>query len=106
MPPKSETPPLGEAGLANSSCVAADDREQTPNPKEKQAPFDRARMQLLARRLHQLGEAPLYHFLTDLDRGSDLRETLEIYASLPRDLVRAYRGHEFAPPFAIEGGAQ
>jgi hypothetical protein len=39
MPPKSETPLLQEAGLANRSLLGGfDNREQTPNPEEKQAP--------------------------------------------------------------------
>jgi hypothetical protein len=36
--PQNETPP-GEAGLANRSLLGGfDNREQTPNPEEKQAP--------------------------------------------------------------------
>jgi hypothetical protein len=35
-----ETPPLGEAGLANSSCVAADGREQTPKTHVAQVKID------------------------------------------------------------------
>jgi hypothetical protein len=40
------------------------------------------RLQYLARRLHALGERPLFEFLTELERGADLHNALERYACL------------------------
>jgi len=57
----------------------------------------RIRFQRLVRQLHALGPKPLFHFLDELDRGADLRATLETYAALPVDLIKAYHGDEFMP---------
>jgi len=66
----------------------------------------RVRLRYLAERLHALGPAPLFHFLSDLESGADLRPLLERYAALPPEFIRAYRGDKFAPRiFRIEGGA-
>jgi hypothetical protein len=59
------------------------------------------RLQFLAGRVHALGPAPLCHLFRDLERGADLRPTLETYAALPADLIKAYRGDRFPEPFAI-----
>jgi hypothetical protein len=40
------------------------------------------RLQHLARQIHSLGERPLYECLLELDRGADLRPTLERFARL------------------------
>lgn len=64
---------------------------------------EEARLRCLACRLHALGEKPLYHFLTDLERGAPLRQTLEIYAELDADFIKAFGGDRFAAPWAIEG---
>jgi len=63
---------------------------------------DNARLRFLAGRLHALGPAPLFHFLSDIETGKPIRATLEEYAALPADFVRAYGGDEFAAPFVIE----
>jgi hypothetical protein len=62
------------------------------------------RLKYLARRLHALGEKPLFYFLDEMDRGADLRESLEIYAALPAGLIKAYNGDKFAAPFLLKGG--
>jgi len=62
-------------------------------------------LKFLARRLHALGEAPLFHLLKQLERGAELRPLLEQYAALPADLIRAYRGDQFTPStFMIKEG--
>jgi hypothetical protein len=102
-----ETPP-GQAGLADLSLLGgADNREITITTPKKQASrsaADRARLQLLARRLHRLGEAPVFYFLEEIERGAPLRETLEIYAALDADFIKAFGGDQFAQPFVITGG--
>jgi len=64
---------------------------------------DLARRRRLVAKLHALGPPALFHFLTDLERGGDLRETLENYGSLPVDLVRAHGGDRFPELFVIGG---
>ena len=66
---------------------------------------DQGRLKNLARRLHALGERPLFHYLDEVERGYPLREPLEDYARLDPDLVAAPGGSHFGPTvFAIEGG--
>ncbi len=56
-------------------------------------------------RLHALGEYALAHFIRDIERGGDVRATLQRYAELPAEIVIAYGGGHFPPrAFAIEGG--
>ncbi|MGA2638447.1 hypothetical protein [Methylocella sp.] len=55
------------------------------------------RLNYLAGKLHSLGPYPLAQFLKDIDRVAGVRETLEIYASLPADFIRDLGGDQFAP---------
>lgn len=65
----------------------------------------RLRLQQLSVRLHALGPKPLFHFLAELERGADLRTSLETYASLLADLIRAFGGDQFTPRvFPLKGG--
>ena len=67
----------------------------------------RVRLQYLARRLHGLGERPLFHFLDEVERGGPLRLHLERYAVLPADFIRVYGGYRFAPSLhVIHGGSR
>jgi hypothetical protein len=71
----------------------------------KPAAGRRVRLQYLARRLHGLGERPLFHFLDEVERGADLRPHLERYAALPADFIKANGGDKFAPIVrVIDGG--
>jgi hypothetical protein len=73
--------------------------------REHEEAANRLRFQFLTGRLHALGPAPLAHFLDELERGADLRQLLEIYAALPVDLIRHYRGDQFATAlYCIDGG--
>lgn len=47
------------------------------------------RLRHLARRLHELGERPLYELLAELDKGAPLGPRLERYAELSADIVNA-----------------
>jgi hypothetical protein len=49
-------------------------------------------LRYLAERLHALGPKPLFHFHDEVERGADLRGSLEDYAALPVELVKAYGG--------------
>jgi hypothetical protein len=88
MTSKSTNPARGNAvGLGNVNRQAADDtRESNPSP---------IKLQSLAQRLHALGPVPLFHFLDEVERGEELRSTLETYAELPADLIKAYHGDRF-----------
>jgi hypothetical protein len=67
----------------------------------------RQRFQRLVAALHALGPGGLSYFLRDIERGTDVLDTLEIYAALPAGLIRAYGGDRF--PLAVHvvdgGGA-
>lgn len=95
----------GAAGLGNLSCLAADSSEiiQTGLANQSQ---NRLRLQFLAGRLHALGPKPLFHFLSEVERGAEIRSHLEKYSQLPADFIKAYRGDEFAAPFAIRRGCK
>jgi hypothetical protein len=65
----------------------------------------RVRLQYLARRLHGLGERPLFHFLDEVERGAPLWPHLERYAALPGDFIKANGGDRFALiVHVIDGG--
>jgi len=100
-----QTPPAGGAGGANQKFSFGDEEFLIAETgAKKQATSDKTRLRYLATRLHALGPKPLLHFLDELERGADLRGSLEEYAALPAELVHAYRGHDFVEPFAISGG--
>ncbi len=55
-------------------------------------PIPRARLRHLARRIHRLGERPLYELFVELDAGADLEERLERYGRLDPDFIKAFGG--------------
>jgi hypothetical protein len=59
---------------------------------------------VFARKIHRLGERPLYELFRELERGADLRETLETYAALPREIVIAFNGEHFECLLEFHGG--
>jgi hypothetical protein len=94
----SESPPPAQAIIA---AVEAPDGARF----ECRLCGNRVRLQHLARRLHALGERPLFHYLNEVERGHDLREHLEAYARLDPDFVATMGGSHFGPPvFVIDGG--
>ena len=63
------------------------------------------RLKQLAPRLHALGEAPIFHLLSELAAGADLLPTLERYARLPAEFIRVNGGARLSRPLmAIAGG--
>jgi len=81
------------------------DATQTPKGNQPPSPHaERVRLEYLARRLHALGERPLFEFLNELERGAELRASLERYATLPADFIRGYGGDRFAMPFIVTEG--
>jgi hypothetical protein len=92
------------------NCKTPRQAEILRNPRavaaKKPAAGRRVRLQYLARRLHGLGERPLFHFLDEVERGADLRPHLERYAALPAAFIKANGGDKFAPIVrVIDGGA-
>jgi hypothetical protein len=93
------------------SALAADTPPINPKTHAPQATIQpppsssRVRLQYLARRLHALGEKPLFHLLDEVERGAPLRQRLEKYAKLPPNFIRSHGGDRFAEPlFVIDGG--
>jgi hypothetical protein len=89
MPYSTKTPP-GRAGLG----VDCPFRRGENDPRNS---TNQLRLQRLAEALHALGPKPLFHFLSELERGADMRTHLEQYATLPRDFIKANNGDCFAP---------
>ena len=99
MSQQRETPP-GRAGLGDDCSL----RRSENGPRNNSSCL---RLQRLGEALHALGPKPLFHFLSELERGADLRLSLEEYATLPGDLIRQYHGDRFAPSLhAIDGGGR
>jgi hypothetical protein len=57
----------------------------------------RERLACLARRIHALGERPLYELFRELEAGAPLHERLERYAALPADFIAALGGDRLPP---------
>jgi hypothetical protein len=65
----------------------------------------RLRRQRRVERVHRLGPAPLLHLLNDLEAGKPVWPTVERYAALPADFIKANAGDQFAPfLWPIDGG--
>jgi hypothetical protein len=95
------SPARGEAaGLGKSSCLGADDsRVSTILPHRNQA-VDRARRRYLVAELHALRPALLAYFLREIEAGAHVGVTLEEYAALPAEFIRALGGD-----WPLDGGA-
>ncbi len=66
---------------------------------------DAIKLQRLVEKLHALGARPLLEFLREIDKGADVYECLDRYASLPCEFIRANDVDKFAPSiFALRGG--
>jgi hypothetical protein len=77
----------------------------TKAPPQQHGASD-ARLRQLAKRLHALGERPVYEFLREVLAGRDPVERLEAYARLPADLIRAFGGERLGGPRLVYGGRQ
>lgn len=104
---KNETRRAGNAtGLGNCHRqLASDTRVYPTNPALNQGKSClRLRRQRHIERLHQLGPSPLGHFITEIERGADIDTSLEAYAKLDADFIKALGGDRFAPSLhVIEG---
>lgn len=58
---------------------------------------ERTRLRYLARKIHKLGERPLYELLLELSSGAPLYDRLERYAALPADFIAANGGDRLPP---------
>jgi DNA topoisomerase IB len=77
---------------------------EEPDGAQFEACGNRVRLQHLARRLHALGERPLFHFIDEVERDYPLREHLEEYTRLDPNVVAALWGSHFGlAVFVIEG---
>jgi len=63
-----------------------------------------ARLRRLARRVHRLGERPLYELFPELAAGADPIERIERYAALPPDFIAAFGGAEMPPVRLVASG--
>jgi hypothetical protein len=86
------------AGLGNVDLRAANDIRINSNSS--------LRLQYLSKPLHALGPKPLFHFLEELERGADLRASLEEYAVLPVEFVAAFGGDQFQSSFRAANGGR
>jgi len=100
--------------VSSVSPPAQDDRHHrggaTESRMKREAPVTVAssielRLRYLAPHIHDLGEGPLFHLFRELAAGADLLPLVETYASLPADIIRAYRGGRLAPVLAVIGGS-
>jgi hypothetical protein len=66
----------------------------------------RQRLAYLTRRIHSLGERPLYEFFREIEAGAPLHQTLERYSELwvIRDFIRANDGDRLSAPRVLSGG--
>ncbi len=96
---------MARTGSMNASFCKTDCSQCSPPNPAPQVISHVARRRYLITRLHRLGPAPLFHFISDIERGAGIDATLERYAALPADFIRAYGGGRFLEPmFAIRGG--
>jgi hypothetical protein len=102
MPISNETGRVGSAtGSVNTATL--DNLNNKQKTGFSQAQND-VRLRFLAARLHELGPQPLYYFLRELERGADLRISLERYARLPAEFIAAYGGDRFEPTASLVRG--
>lgn len=118
MTHKNEALPRATAGLESVSILGrCDSKTTSPNALAAQAEIrnpigaheahsDWLRLKFLAARLHALGPAPLAYFLNEIEAGANLWWSLEIYAALTGDLIRANGGDQFTRTLCVvDGGA-
>jgi hypothetical protein len=97
----------GAAGSGNCHRRLASDNRASP-PKSvlnQEQSCAWLRRQHHVEHLHRLGPSPLGHFIKDIEKGADIDATLEAYAKLDADFIKALGGDKFVPSlFAIGGG--
>jgi len=74
---------------------------------QRKSGVDPARLRCLARRLHALGERPLYELMRELVAGADPVARLEVYCRIDPAILAALGGVALpAMMTAIDGGRQ
>ncbi len=114
MVAKEKAPAAGNGGaLGSVDQFAADRLRGTAEPSAPASSslctdhdeVSEQRLRHLAEQVHELGPAPLYHLLRDLQCGADFVSTLEAYAVLPADFIRELGGARYAAPLhSMDGG--
>ena len=61
------------------------------------ASIRRERLAYLARRLHRLGERPLYEFIREIIAGADPIERLEVFARIDPAIAKYLGAHRMPP---------
>lgn len=90
----------GVRGLENPHCSDTDLRRI----RQRQRVVPHARLELLARRLHALGERPLYEYLLELSQGADAIARLEAYAQLDPEIIHTLGGDRLSSHLqSVEG---
>jgi hypothetical protein len=84
--------------------LAACNAHLTKEATSSQSQHVRRRYQI--GKLHRLGEAPLDHFIRDVERRFqvDLTELIGEYAELPVDFIIALGGDRFPGLIVVDGG--
>ena len=80
------TPEQCQRSRAAMARTEAQRAQKTPGSQPGGTPTERLRH--LARRIHALGERPLFELLCELQAGAPLRPRLERYAELSSDVVK------------------
>ena len=95
--------PLDAQCLA--ACCDSPNNVVTPRNQAAKQARQRLRRQRLVSHLHRLGPSPLGHFLNEVERGASVAASLECYAKIDPEFVRALGGDQFAPSLhCIDGG--
>jgi|GEM_PF-4301795 len=82
---------------SSAACCNSPNNAVTLKNQAGEQARQRLRRQRLVERLHRLGPAPLYHFLTEVERGAPLWPHVERYVALPAAFIKANGGDRFAP---------
>jgi hypothetical protein len=99
----------GAAGFGKMSfCRCDNSGNNCQQPHLSSAAHAQSRARLRRQRhvehLHRLGPSPLGHFITEIERGADIDATLDAYAKLDADFIKALPGDRFAPSIHIVDG--
>jgi hypothetical protein len=102
-----DSPGNGSHAHSSAACCNPPNNAVTPKNQAAKLARQRLRRQRLVSHLHRLGPSPMFHFLAEIERGASIQDTLEIYATLPIEFVRALGGDKFPPPFlhVIDGAS-
>jgi hypothetical protein len=102
-----ENPGAGTPGLEGQSKNSHSEITASYEDTQRKSGVDPARLRHLARRLHALGERPLYELMRELVAGADPVARLEVYCRIDPVILAALGGDVLpAMMTAIDGGRQ